>query len=384
MKKLLLILLCLIFSVSQAQEIGIVGPAANGWPGDSNPTPDIMLTNNGDGTYSIEALTLTTGPAKFREDQAWDTSYGGDVFPSGSITNGDIPVQAGVYDIVLDLNNDTYTFTDVGTFEEITISGSALDSPITLSTIDGDAYEAPVTQFLDGTVVFTTSTGTVYGANSDTPEGNLVENGDAIAVSAGYYEIEFFLANLNYALNVPNVGLVGPGISEWPGDNPTPDVLMSSTDGSVYTLSSQEFFEGEVKFRQNQSWNVNWGGSDFPSGDLVLNSPNNILVTDAGFYDVTFDRENLSYMFTTLSTENPEFNELKVYPNPSKGNWNILSTGEIENVAIYSVTGKLIDSLRTSGQTEIEINASRYTSGMYIIQLTSTTGNNKTLKLIKQ
>jgi hypothetical protein len=139
-----------------------------------------------------------------------------------------------------------------------------------------------------------------------------------------------------------------------------------------------------VKFRQNQSWNVNWGGSDFPSGDLVLNSPNNILVTDAGFYDVTFDRENLSYMFTTLSTENPEFNELKVYPNPSKGNWNILSTGEIENVVIYSVTGKLIDNLRTSGQTEIEINASRYTSGMYIIQLTSTTGNNKTLKLIKQ
>ena len=32
---------------------------------------------------------------------------GGDTFPSGSITGGDIPVLAGVYDIVVDLNNDT-------------------------------------------------------------------------------------------------------------------------------------------------------------------------------------------------------------------------------------------------------------------------------------
>ncbi|GGE19968.1 T9SS type A sorting domain-containing protein [Psychroflexus salis] len=384
MKKLLLIILCFSFGFLQAQEIGIVGPAANGWPSDDNPT-DIMLTNNGDGTYSIEDLTLTTGPAKFREDQQWTVNYGGDDFPSGAITGGDIPVQAGVYDIVLDLNNNTYTFSDVATFEQISISGTALESPIDLSSADGDFYEASVSQFNDGTITFTSSTGEVYGANSDTPEGNLVLNGDPIAVSAGYYEIEFFLNNLNYSLNIPDVGLVGPGVSEWPGDNPTPDVLMTSADGSVYTLSAQEFFEDEVKFRQNQSWNVNWGGGAFPSGDLVLNSPNNILVTEAGFYDVTFDRENLSYMFVTLSTVDVEFNELKVYPNPSKGNWNILTgSADINQISIFSITGKLVQKMNISNQTEIEINASNLDAGMYMIQLISTSGNTKTLKLVKQ
>ena len=76
---LLLIFTFSLFYIGNAQdpEIGIVGPAANGWPPDSDGNPtDIMLTNNGDGTYSIDALTLTQGPAKFREDQAWTVSYG--------------------------------------------------------------------------------------------------------------------------------------------------------------------------------------------------------------------------------------------------------------------------------------------------------------------
>ncbi|WP_188459285.1 T9SS type A sorting domain-containing protein [Psychroflexus planctonicus] len=382
MKKLLLILLCFTFGFTQAQEIGIVGPAADGWPSDENPT-DIMLTNNGDGTYSIDALTLSTGPAKFREDQAWDVSYGGDNFPSGSITGGDIPVQAGVYDIVLDLNNDTYTFTDVGTFEEISVTGSALSEAIDLSTADGENYEASVNQFVDGTVTFESSNGDVYGSD-DFPSGTLVLNGNPIAVTAGYYEVEFNLTTLDFSFNIPDVGLVGPGVSEWPGDNPTPDVLMTSTDGNIYTLSSQEFFDDEVKFRQNQSWNTNWGGTGFPSGDLVFNGSDNINA-EAGIYDVTFDRENSSYMFVTLSTVNAEFNALKVYPNPSKGNWNIQTgNADVKTLSVFTISGKLIKEMNVSQQNEIEINTANLGSGMYMIKLLTNSGNTKTLKLIKQ
>jgi hypothetical protein len=70
---LLLIFIFSVFSVGNAQspEIGIVGPAANGWPDGSNRTPDIMLTNNGDGTYSIDVLQLSDGEARFRSNKVW-------------------------------------------------------------------------------------------------------------------------------------------------------------------------------------------------------------------------------------------------------------------------------------------------------------------------
>ncbi|SDG61860.1 hypothetical protein [Psychroflexus sediminis] len=94
MKKFLLFTLMLLaFNFVGAQTIGIVGPAANGWPDNSNPEPDIMLTDNGDGTHSIEGLTLTTGSAKFRTDKDWNNpNYGGDTFPTGTITSSNIPV----------------------------------------------------------------------------------------------------------------------------------------------------------------------------------------------------------------------------------------------------------------------------------------------------
>ena len=297
---LLLIFIFSVFFVGNAQspEIGIVGPAANGWPPgpDGNPT-DIMLTNNGDGTYSIDALTLTTGPAKFREDQAWTVSYGGDQFPSGPITNGDIPVQAGVYDILLDLNNNTYTFTDVGSFTEIELAGSATTgSNPELSTTDGENYELGVTEFQDGDLVFQeVGTSNTFGAASF-PSGTATAGGANIPVVAGFYEVTFNLNTGDYSFDIPDVGLVGPGITQFPdASNPTPDVLMNTTDGNIYTLSDQVITDGLVKFRQNQDWAVNWGSSDFPSGDLVPGGSD--IQATAGTYDITFNRSALTFDF---------------------------------------------------------------------------------------
>ena len=304
---LLLIFIFSVFFVGNAQspEIGIVGPAANGWPPgpDGNPT-DIMLTNNGDGTYSIDALTLTTGPAKFREDQAWTVSYGGDQFPSGPITNGDIPVQAGVYDILLDLNNNTYTFTDVGSFTEIELAGSATTgSNPELSTTDGENYELGVTEFQDGDLVFQeVGTSNTFGAGSF-PSGTATAGGANIPVVAGFYEVTFNLNTGDYSFDIPDVGLVGPGITQFPdASNPTPDVLMNTTDGNIYTLSDQVITDGLVKFRQNQDWAVNWGSSDFPSGDLVPGGPD--IQATAGTYDITFNRSALTFEFEPVTTAN--------------------------------------------------------------------------------
>ncbi len=385
MKQLLLysFLICSAFML-QAQTVGIVGPAANGWPSDGNPT-DIMLTDNGDGTHSIDALTLTTGPAKFRENQDWTNNWGGDTFPSGPITGGDIPVQAGVYDIVLDLNNNTYTFTDVGTFTQIEIVGTAVtgSSNPQMSTIDGINYELSVTQFGDGDLQFQeVGTSTVYGANSF-PTGTASVGGMAIPVTSGFYEVTFNLNSGDYAFSIPDVGIVGPAAAGWPSDSNPTDILMTSTDGDVYSLNSQVLTDGELKFRQNLSWNLNWGGTDFPSGTAVLNSGDNIPAT-AGTYDISFFRANQAYTFTSLSIEDLAFNQFKLYPNPTKDVWVFDNPGRsIKTIQIFDAFGKSVLEIQPNS-TQATVNAQVLSQGLYLAKVGLVDGSETTVKIIKQ
>jgi len=140
---LLFTLTLLTISFVSGQTIGIVGPAADGWPDPAtNPNPDIMLTDNGDGTHSIQSLPLSTGDAKFRTGQDWALDdYGGTTFPTGNTLVNDpsanIPVTAGNYDITLDLNANTYTFTSVG---PTTSAPTPTDDPADVVSLFSDTY----------------------------------------------------------------------------------------------------------------------------------------------------------------------------------------------------------------------------------------------------
>lgn len=383
MKQNLLIAILIIAPfILPAQTIGIVGPAANGWPDGNNPTPDIMLTDNGDGTHSIDALTLTTGAAKFRENQEWTTSYGGDTFPTGTVTSGDIPVQAGVYDIVLDLNNNTYTFTDVSTFTEIELSGSAvIGSNPMMSTIDGISYELSVTQFLGGDLVFQeVGTNTTYGADAF-PSGTATMGGQAIPVTAGFYKVNFNLNTGDYSFVIPDVGMVGTAANGWPDDNnPTPDILLNTTDGDVYTLSGQALNDGQLKFRQDLDWNVNWGGDTFPSGTFTGNDIN----VTAGVYDITFNRSAGTYSFTTLSVADVSFANFRVYPNPTRDLWHFDNPNQdIKQITVFNALGKQI--YQTAPNASIgEVDGDVFSRGLYLAKIELTNGEQTTVKLIKQ
>jgi len=370
-----------LFSQTFPNAVGIVGPAANGWPDGNNPTPDIMLTNNGDGTYSIDGLTLTTGAAKFRADQEWTTSYGGDTFPSGAITSGDIPVAAGVYDILLDLNNNTYSFTDVGTFTDIELTGAALSGGnLLMSTIDGVNYELAVDQFTTGDVVFQeVGTSTTYGADSF-PTGTATMGGAPISAQAGFYSVNFNLNTGDYSFTVPDVGIVGPAANGWPSDdNPTPDILMNTTDGDTYTLDGQVLNDGDLKFRQNQNWNVNWGGDTFPAGTF---SGNDIAAT-AGTYDITFSRTGQTYSFTSLSVEDNSFENFKVYPNPTNNTWNFENFGvSIQNISIFDVNGKETLNVDLNNTVGV-ISADQLSRGIYLAKVKLTNGSHTTVKIVK-
>lgn len=94
------------------------------------------------------------------------------------------------------------------------------------------------------------------------------------------------------------ITIVGTGVNGWP---PTtgPEITLSTTDNITYTIPNLVITSGAVKFRQDNSWTTNWGGSTFPSGTGTLNGPD--IPTQAGTYDVTFNRTNGTYTFLGTS-----------------------------------------------------------------------------------
>ena len=196
------------FVIGTFPQIAIIGGGAGGWPNGVGEIPgpiDInpMTTTDGD-AYTISHLALTTDGIKFRLDNAWNSNWGGDTWPSGSNSGGNIPAVGGNYN---------------GTFNKTT------------------------------------------GA---------------------------------YAFTLNTIAVIGSGAGGWPGADADVNV-MTSNDGVNYTLNGIVLTTGEIKFRENNGWDTNWGGAGFPSG---IGSGSNISCS-AGTYNLTFNRVTGDYSFVS-------------------------------------------------------------------------------------
>lgn len=86
---------------------------------------------------------------------------------------------------------------------------------------------------------------------------------------------------------IAELGVVGSGYNNW----------GAYADGYFYTTDTPDVFvsyvtlvDGEIKFRLNNDWGTNWGGS----GGTLVQDGDNIAVT-AGTYKITVDLANLTY-----------------------------------------------------------------------------------------
>lgn len=150
------------------------------------------------------------------------------------------------------------------------------------------------------------------GADLSAPLGDWIEN-----ASGNNYKVWS-----KKAISTPSkpteaditVSLIGPGISDW-----GTDVNMTSSDNENYILTDYAFTGGDVKFRANAGWDLNWGSAEFPSGTGTLNGDN--IPTTAGTYTVTFNRTTGEYNFsgdacTCPAEDNPVCANFKTYANP--------------------------------------------------------------------
>ena len=103
----------------------------------------------------------------------------------------------------------------------------------------------------------------------------------------------------NYNFQIQSIGILGSSLIGW-----DVDIDMQSTDGIIYTLDDYPFTEGEVKFRLENNWNINWGNSSFPTGYGYQDGPN-IPIPCTCTYDVTFNAMTGEYSFVKDDTDPP-------------------------------------------------------------------------------
>ncbi|MFC5681882.1 SusE domain-containing protein [Flavobacterium sp. MAHUQ-51] len=121
----------------------------------------------------------------------------------------------------------------------------------------------------------------------------------------GYYTFTMDVQNMSYTLvpynasaatTYPTVGLIGSSrTGSGAGWDEDTDMVQSSFDPHIWTLTIS-LFDGEAKFRANNSWDVNWGGdsafSAFPANGT---SSGNIPVSKSK-YKVYFNDLDGSYL----------------------------------------------------------------------------------------
>ena len=95
------------------------------------------------------------------------------------------------------------------------------------------------------------------------------------------------------------MGMIGDGIFNWSTDV---DMRLNDPAGiDKYTWTLTAYLSvGPVKFRANDGWNDNWGGTTFPSGTGVPGGAD-LNVDVAGWYKITFNDKTLDYLFELLT-----------------------------------------------------------------------------------
>lgn len=387
-KLLSILALLLFFGFSKAQTISLVG--------DTSPSGswsvDTYMTTTDNITYVLYNATLTsaTGLAtglKFRQDSSWATNWGGTTFPSGTgVLNGtNIQTVAGTYDITFNRLNGTYTFIQTSGFPSVGIWGPAVDSQngyagpdINMITNDGINYILSGFIFSSGNAYFRQDdNSTLVWGSTSFPTGTAVSSGPSLFIPGGEWYVTFNRLTGAYSFTYPSVGILGTAL---PNGFSGPDTDLTTTDGFTYTIDNLTITDGFVKFRKDNSWDVNWGSLDFPVGTGVQNGAD--IPVNAGTYTITFDRTTGAYQFNSpLATSEFLANQFSAYPNPSQNSWNLVGKDAIERIELIDILGKTI-SVEEPKSKNFILDGTHLNSGIYFAKISIGSETN-TLKLIK-
>jgi hypothetical protein len=207
-----------------------------------------------------------------------------------------------------------------------------------------------------GSAAFPTGTGTKGGPNI--PIAN-----------AGYYKITFNALTGEYSI-VPagtstftSIGLIGEQTS-WGTD--IGDLTKSSTDPHVWT-GTIGLTAGKLKFRANDSWDNNWGGSTFPSGYGIGGGPD-ITVPVSGTYFVYFNDASGEYFFGPAANSTA-YTSVGLIGTATAGGWDS-DTDLVQDLSNpYKYSGKMtitdgVAKFRANNSWDVNWGASGFPGGI--------------------
>jgi len=168
--------------------------------------------------------------------------------------------------------------------------GAYADSPF-YTTSDSDVLVAYATLF-DGEIKFRDDNAWALNYGDTGVDGILDDGGDNIAVTAGTYKITFNTNTLAYSIEPFSWGIVGSGYNDW---GATPDAKFYYDYTTDTFKVGVKLIDGEIKFRFNSDWGVNFGDS---GADGTLDDGGDNIVSTGGFYTVTLDLNNNEYTIT--------------------------------------------------------------------------------------
>lgn len=76
--------------------------------------------------------------------------------------------------------------------------------------------------------------------------------------------------------------------------------MLETTPGSGIWTLDLFLTDNECKFRQDNDWEINWGGTTFPTGTAEFQSADNITVNVTGYYHISFNVNTMAYSFTSI------------------------------------------------------------------------------------
>lgn len=199
MKTKLLFTLLLLLSLQfiTAQSIGFLGDFGN-WGSDVN------MTTTDNVNFTKTNYYLPAGGLKFRQDDAWTNSWGGDTFPSGTTTSNNIPVTSNFYNIAFNITTGDYTFTPAGpSNQNVSIIGdfNGWVADVVLTTTDNISYTATNVPLTVGGLKFRRDADWAVGLGGPGLTGTASPTGANIAIPTNAnYDITFNVESLAYTI----------------------------------------------------------------------------------------------------------------------------------------------------------------------------------------
>lgn len=243
------------------------------------------------------------------------------------------------------------------------------------TTSDADIFVAYVT-LIDGEIKFRENNEWTNDFGDDGADGTLDAGGANIAVTAGAYKITLNLSANTYTMEAFSWGVVGSGYNDWGNDGPDAKFYYDYTT-DTFKVSTQ-LLDGEIKFRQNNEWNGDFGDT---GADGTLDAGGDNIAVTAGHYDITLNFNDSTYTivgsdvwgivgsgYNDWGNDGPDFALTQVQPNIYVGEIATLLDGEIKFRVNNEWNGDFgdtgADGTLDSGGDNIAV-----TAGLYRVQM---------------